>query len=151
MTNNEIRVLIKRGLAMATAHSLEESDAYKFYLLKKEIERLFLAFVEREREIFKECGIGNIKEHTDKINRLIAENAGEELNCLLSVSKKANEMLDKLGKEEVNAEIKPVSFSEWHALQNENSKVMIGGQQNDILSGPAEKILENVFWIPPTI
>lgn len=134
MRNSDIVFLQQNGIQLATAHDITPAHSYKFFKLRKAVDKAFNDIVEKERELLKECNIEQDKQP-------------KEEDAKKFIGLKAALMEDDTPLEGIKA----VPYDVWAALQKENKAKEIPNSDKtiDILSGRTEMILEDIFWKAP--
>ena len=157
MKNYEVVTLVNAGVLQATAHEVAPAHAYKLYKLKKALEKALSAIQDAEKGLVKDAGIEDAQAFDDRGRELAKvkeeerkeeqKAEAEERNAKLL---KFSELRKALYEDEAQIEgLKTVPYEVWFALQKENRAAKVNGQESDIFSGPAESILEGVFWTEP--
>lgn len=160
MRNRDILALQLKGLQNITAHDISPAHAYKVYKLKDQVAKAYKAMMDQSRKNLEEEGIEDFRKEKEKCEEMkarlggLSESERAEYDDLSSRLERFEEVDKALLDEEVTLDVKVVPFDVWHELQKENrSKTIYAGNRPvggvDILSGEAEGILENVFWVPP--
>ena len=157
MKNYEVVTLINAGVLQATAHDVAPAHAYKLYKLKKALEKTLSAIQDAEKGLVKDAGIEDAQAFDERGRELAKVKEDERTEAQKAEMEERNAKLVKVGElrkalyeDEAQIEgLKTVPYDVWFALQKENRAVKVNGQEADIFSGPAESILEGVFWDAP--
>lgn len=155
MKKSDIINLVEAGILFVSAHELSSEHAYKVFMLKREIEKAHKLITEETEAILKEVGITDELQQKlsiiEKKQRAREPLTSEEQNLSLEtiiIQSKANNLIKQLNKEEVSLKVKTVPYETWRELQKENRTKDVKGKQCDLLGGPAETLLADIFWLP---
>ena len=150
MKNREIAELVDGGFSAITTYSLNATDAYRVYKLKKAILEAAMNINTSEQNFLDESGIKDTMAFNQRLLELKRQGDSEERQEAEAKLKRYNEM--RLAMMEDEADIagdKLIRYESWRKLQEENKNKKFNGRDVDILSGRAEMLLEGVLWAPP--
>ena len=142
MKNRDILNLVNGGILAATAHSLPVEHFYKWFKLRRALEKAYLSLDQEQAVLMKECGVAhemvNLKPEERK--KLPVEDQ-EKIAGFDVVNGK---LLDEEAVIKLPARI-PVEF--YKGIYDENRAVPFAGVRVDIFANMAVEaiVLENVF------
>lgn len=155
MRKSDIINLVEAGILFISAHDLSSEHAYKVFVLKREIEKAHKAITEETEAILKEVGFTEDLQQKltaiEKKKKAKEPLTAEEQNLTyetIIIQSKANNLIKQLNREEVSLSLKTIPYETWRELQKENRSKDVKGRQLDILGGPAETLLADIFWLP---
>ena len=153
MNYYNVVTLINGGAMNTTSHTLNVTSAYAVTKFKREIDRLYNEWVDRNNGLIAEAGI---TEGADaffaKFDALKAKSekfSAEEKKEFDEMNKKNSRLVDlrvQLLNDEVSVNVKPMPFEDWFKLKNENKELKFDGAE---LYDTYELILENILWKAP--
>lgn len=151
MKIKELIELYQGGILLISTHCLTATDSYKVVRFRKELRGIIEKVQTDERELMTEAGIADPEEFDRRRlelqkARVLTVEAGEELSRLDKMFGRFAEMREALKREEVEIFSPRLDYDTWKKLQDENNT-----KDRDILSGPAEDILEGVLWVAPEL
>jgi len=158
---DDIVTIADVGLGDVTSHSLSVEGAYVITRFKLEVKRLVNEYVSRYNALPKEVGIEDTKifdkrkkELTEKTKRSKEEE--KEFGEINDKLVRLEALRDTLLSDEVEINVKPMPWSDWHNLKQENKEVMasifnmegkeIGKRE---LFELIEGSCENILWKAP--
>ena len=157
MRKQDVINLINFGILHVSAHELGPEHSYKVFHMKRTFELANKAISDEQDAILKDAGIDDtFRQKAADINKKLLNKEAlsiEEREWL----DKANSMqqnVDKLLREMLKADIeipalKAIPYEVWRELQKENKSKTINDRVVDILGGPAEILLAEIFWKAP--
>lgn len=150
MKNKDIIALMDYGFSTITTHCLVASAAYSVYKLKKAVINTAMSISMMEDGFLKDSGIDKIGIFNQRLLELRQAGKSDELRAEEEKLNRYNELRKAMMEDEAEIEkVKLITYDDWRTLQEENKNKQINGVEQDILSGEAEMILENVLWAPP--
>lgn len=156
MRKIDIINLVETGILFISAHDLSSEHAYKVFVLKREIEKANKLITEESEAILKEVGITDelqqklsVIEKKQKAKEPLSPEELELTYETIVIQSKANNLIKQLHKEDVTLNLKSIPYETWRELQKENKAKDVKGRQIDLLGGPAEILLADIFWQLP--
>lgn len=156
MKKQEVVDLINHGIQFVSAHDLGPEHAYKVFQLKRAIHKAHEQIEDERNTILKDAGLddqmrqklSDIDTKRRKKEKLTSEDE-KTLDTANAAQVKANRLLEQLYKDNICIDVKTVPYDVWRELQKENRNKLIGDREVDLLGGPVEVILADVFWLGP--
>lgn len=157
MQKQDVINLIDCGLLHVSAHELGPEHAYKVFILKRQLEKAYNAIADEQNAILNEVGIDDsFKQKATDINKrtsnkeVLTIEEREWLSKVPAIQQSADKLLQEMQKSEITIDgLKTIPYETWRELQKENKAKTINGKVVDILGGPAEIILADIFWKAP--
>lgn len=154
MKNDDVITMINAGIMTATSHSLPLGSAYIVTKFKGEINRLFMAYNEKNQALLGECGIEDAQAFDKRRKELTDKKEGDKLNSAEKKElEKLNSQLDRLvglrGEliyDDAHLNIKPMPYKDWYLFKEENKAIKIDNYE---LFELVEQKLEDILWKAP--
>lgn len=157
MQKQDVINLINCGILHMSAHELGPEHAYKVFILKRQLEKAYNAITDEQNAILNEVGIDDsFKQKATDINKktsnkeVLTIEEREWLSNVSAIQQSADKLMQEMQKSEITIDgLKTIPYETWRELQKENRAKLIGDKAVDILGGPAEIILADIFWKAP--
>lgn len=156
MKKQQVVELINSGILYISSHDIAPEHAYKVFQLKRALQKAYEQIEDERKEILKSVGFNDeFNENLSAINakrRKSEPLSMEEEKIVAQSSKmhsKANDLLEQLHKDSLELNIKTIPYDTWRELQKENRNKAVGDKELDLLGGPAEVLLADIFWLGP--
>lgn len=156
MKKQQVVDLINSGILYISSHDIAPEHAYKVFQLKRALQKAHEQIEDERKEILKSVGFND--EFNEKLAAINAKRrkseplSMEEEKIVAQSSKmhsKANDLLEQLYKDSLELNIKTIPYDTWRELQKENRNKAVGDKELDLLGGPAEVLLADIFWREP--
>ena len=157
MKKQDVINLINFGVLHVSAHELGPEHSYKVFHMKRTFEKASRAISDEQDAILKSVGIDEaFRQKAADINKkLLGKEAltieeREWLDSATELQQDADKLIREMLKSDIKiGELKAIPFEIWRELQKENRAKTINDKVVDILGGPAEILLADIFWKAP--
>lgn len=160
--NSLIQALVENGLEKTTDHSVDPKYAYQVYCFRREVLAAYKVLEEKRVELLKEAGIPYDPTFDARRNELLrssvlTDEQRAELDGMNAKVQRFCEMFDQLLDDEVELNIRPIPYEEYHKLAAENKRVRVDYKlaNNEITHYEIDFFLtfrdelKDILWIAP--
>lgn len=160
--NSLIQALVENGLEKTTDHSVDPKYAYPVYCFRHEVLAAYSVLEKKRVELLKEAGIPYDPTFDARRNELLrssvlTDEQRAELDGMNAKVQRFCEMFDQLLDDEVELNVRPIPYEEYHKLAGENKRVTVniaaqnGGRAHfdvDFFFMFRDE-LKDILWIAP--